>query len=95
MLAMLLVAIGVFYPVAAAALVCRLPPAQYDHEPTTAYRVIEDPHLFGNAFTSPDRSVIVIPLYASPSWKACYLRHEKAHVNGWPADHPGLRYGEM
>lgn len=28
----------------------------------------------------------------TPEWAACALRHEIAHINGWPAWHPGQHF---
>jgi hypothetical protein len=25
-------------------------------------------------------------------WEACALRHETAHINGWPPSHPNAHY---
>lgn len=91
---MLWTLLGALYLVTAPvqALTCRVPPAIYDHEPSRPYRVIQDPKLVGNAFTTRDRSTIIIPLRATSAWKRCYLRHEKGHVNGWGGSHSGMRH---
>jgi hypothetical protein len=74
--------------------ICFLPPKQYDHEPTHPYTVRYSmwprPYaaIGGNVITLPHPSVKWI-FYRNQSYE-CLLRHEKAHINGWPETHPGM-----
>jgi hypothetical protein len=88
-----LVICSILVGTAANAINCRVPPSRYDHEPRHSYSVTVDPGLCGNAFTSPDRTTIILPSPSctSAAWMHCYLRHEKGHVNGWAGHHPGMR----
>jgi hypothetical protein len=46
-----------------------------------------------------EEGFIVLPIVGegdvSPAWQACALRHEIAHLNGWPASHPEAHFGSL
>ncbi len=42
-----------------------------------------------------DACVIYIPTGYGKAMTAYYKRHEVAHCNGWPPDHPGGRFVEI
>lgn len=80
-----------------------IPPPKYDYEPTVPYIVIyketndamtkacKEPLLDACAFTDLGirHSCIIYArhAYADGADPVHVLRHEKAHCNGWPADH--------
>jgi hypothetical protein len=77
------------------------PPASYDHAPlTTAPYVVRDIDKHCAAFASDGRKAVacsgivgaicfifIEPGLAGRDYELVY-RHEIAHCNGWPADHP-------
>lgn len=91
--------------VSAHAFVCpSVPPVQYDHKPRIPYKLVWWPqariHAVFNAeaFTAltPQGYTVYLPKDVSPKWKACYLRHELGHVNGWhDPNHAGARRAVM
>lgn len=75
-----------------------VPPAIYDHEPTVPYKIYDVPMWFlqevacpgklamraGCAFSTGDGFYhIYIRDDVTAEERACVLRHEKAHLNGW------------
>src|SRR5215813_14657821 len=77
--------------------ICYLPPTQYDHEPTKPCTIKYGlyPRAYSQIGESGDH-VIHLPspavkwmFYPRTSYK-CLIRHEKGHINGWPASHPGM-----
>lgn len=46
-----------------------------------------------NGCFKPPKTIIVpkVGVDASTELVACVYRHERAHCNGWPADHPNAR----
>lgn len=87
------------------ALVANLaPPARYDHEPRAAYHVSYMPqeklqricagevHTQGDMVlgcSMPDVGLIFMAKGLKADVADVILRHEKAHLNGWPHSHPG------
>jgi len=75
--------------------VCFLPPEQYDHEPKKPYRVVYGwwprPYatIGGDVIHMPNKIAKQL-IYPNQTYE-CLIRHEKGHVNGWPANHPGMR----
>jgi len=74
--------------------ICFLPPHEYDHEPTHPYTIVYGwwprPYasIGGNVIHMPNKYAKQI-MYRNQSYK-CLIRHEKGHINGWPANHPGM-----
>lgn len=81
----------------------RMPPMRYIHEPTMPYVIHyvapEDLHDLCNpgiwaaaptpqACTFMDTRVVYIPTDVKGLELRCLIMHEKAHLNGWPANHP-------
>ncbi|MGE5165128.1 MAG: hypothetical protein ACM3IH_14040 [Sphingobacteriales bacterium] len=70
-----------------------IPPARYDHEPKKHYSVRNlSPQdmaaLCSGAKGCTIDRVIFLRNDLPPEWRACVLRHEKGHLNGWPGNHP-------
>ena len=46
-----------------------------------------------------EEGFVVLPIVGegdvTPDWQACALRHEIAHLNGWPASHPDSYFGSL
>lgn len=81
----------------------RLPPSKYRHEPTQPYtiRYVKPEEIrrychrgltaFAPTFAacaSQDTREIFIPDNLSGAFLRCTIQHEKAHLNGWPYNHP-------
>lgn len=72
------------------------PPRRFDFEPSppptihfvSDTKVLCAGNLFGCSYTYVTPCIIILRGDFSPSVRAAILRHEKAHCNGWPADHP-------
>ena len=76
----------------------RVPPAQYVYEPVEPYTVERVSRTKLNALCAPwtpyfacadsvtNTIYIVYDVPADYWW--CLMDHEKAHLNGWPGDHP-------
>lgn len=79
-----------------------VPPVRYQFEPKIPYTVIYlaeaimpkfcgitpngDPEIYGCADT--DQRIVFIGRGLPKDWQVCLLTHEKAHLNGWPPNHP-------
>lgn len=80
------------------------PPARYRHEPAKpytvsylsasvmtrlcGYRANGEPEVYGCVDTDTRPAAIFIGKDLPKNWQVCLVTHEKAHLNGWPADHP-------
>lgn len=68
------------------------PPARYDHEPKHYYvRTLSPQNLYqvcGRALGCTIKPTIYLRSDLNKTWRACVLRHEKGHINGWPGNHP-------
>lgn len=69
------------------------PPARYDYEPKEYYvrnfaPAELDAWCGARAKACTFFKTIYIRNDLPVQWRACVLRHEKGHVNGWPATHP-------
>ncbi len=70
------------------------PPARYDYNPKTYYVLDVKPNemllICGRIALgcTVNRKYIFLRSDLSPQARACTLRHEKGHVNGWPGNHP-------
>lgn len=81
-----------------------VPPEVYRYEPTVEYQVIrvekhELPDVCGPLLPIyacavqgggmiPTIYLVEDNYFPHPSYEACLLTHEKAHINGWPGTHP-------
>ncbi len=86
----------------------QLPPANYDHPyngHVVEHRLSNDAAAMACArigvsgascmIKPTGACVIYIPTGYGKEMTAYYKRHEVAHCNGWPPDHPGGRFAEI
>ena len=75
------------------------PPPEYDYphpgeltvqkaDPHKVHFLCQNPRSSGCAYVRPDHCLVII---ANIGRDNELIRHEQAHCNGWPADHPGGR----
>lgn len=71
-----------------------LPPVKYDYEPTIPYEIVELPkkqvvELCGSwgCVLGRETKVIIVVDDLPYFHKNIVIKHEKAHLNGWAADH--------
>jgi len=78
-------------------MVCFIPPEKYDHEPTKPYTIKYGwyPRAYSQIGDSGDHVIhlpnrFVKPMFYANQTYESLIRHEKGHINGWPANHPGM-----